>query len=349
MPISEPATLNASVTSSMMTSTNTATSKYLVQENHNLCKIVKGAGQIIEANYAQLKLMEIENAKYCEKTFSKKKQVALNANAACHLTSEETLDLLAWHELKKNVVAIIKELKPKFKSVKKHLADAEKAFQVSQRKAEREEKVAQTKVVKAAQATGHKGQHCERSRGNGGRGKGGRGRGRGGKTSADISVVSLGEAFSGLSLIASDPPSGYSQALLDGTGPMQNDEQADSLSTHPHPCPHPCPCPLPLPHHALVPTQHNSSATCDSIHGTPATDTVLSSSSVKNVEGKTVVEMIQAHKWVGRGLQFEVLWEDRDITWVKRSIVKDCAALDDHLKLHCVTNPSQLPKAKDLH
>ncbi|KAE9391575.1 hypothetical protein BT96DRAFT_945268 [Gymnopus androsaceus JB14] len=37
----------------------------------------------------------------------------------------------------------------------------------------------------------------------------------------------------------------------------------------------------------------------------------------------------KGYKWIGKGLQFEVLWDDGDVTWEKRSNIEDCAALDE--------------------
>ncbi|KAE9392945.1 hypothetical protein BT96DRAFT_944275 [Gymnopus androsaceus JB14] len=61
---------------------------------------------------------------------------------------------------------------------------------------------------------------------------------------------------------------------------------------------------------------------------------------------ETVIKMIKGHKWVGKGLQFEVLWDDGDVTWEKQSNIEDCAALDEYLVFHKVADPLLLSKTR---
>lgn len=61
---------------------------------------------------------------------------------------------------------------------------------------------------------------------------------------------------------------------------------------------------------------------------------------------ETVIIKITGHKRVGKGMRFEVLWEDGDITWEKRSNIEDCTALDEYLLQYGVADPSDLPKTK---
>ncbi|KAE9383212.1 hypothetical protein BT96DRAFT_951544 [Gymnopus androsaceus JB14] len=67
----------------------------------------------------------LQNEWLRQKTFVKKKQVAVNTSATCHLTSDEMLEGLAFADHKKGMAAMFLQLKSKLKGIKKRLAAAE--------------------------------------------------------------------------------------------------------------------------------------------------------------------------------------------------------------------------------
>jgi len=56
------------------------------------------------------------------------------------------------------------------------------------------------------------------------------------------------------------------------------------------------------------------------------------------------VDGILAHRWMGRGIEFNILWSLGDSTWEPLSACKDLAALDEYLQLHGVKEWNELPK-----
>jgi hypothetical protein len=56
------------------------------------------------------------------------------------------------------------------------------------------------------------------------------------------------------------------------------------------------------------------------------------------------VDEILAHRWVGKRVEFNVLWSLGDSTWEPLSACNDLAALDEYLQLHGVKEWNELPK-----
>lgn len=85
---------------------------YLLAENENLCKTIDAVGRLLEANFAQMKLMEAENGRLQNKVFAKKskKKVAVNTGTSHHLTGEENM----WELFKGEMRTVLADLKPKF-------------------------------------------------------------------------------------------------------------------------------------------------------------------------------------------------------------------------------------------
>jgi hypothetical protein len=71
----------------------------LCEENMSLRAIIKQVGIELEQDYAQMKLMDLENERLCQKAFTKEKQKAarkkLTLDQACHMTAPEMIDHLA--------------------------------------------------------------------------------------------------------------------------------------------------------------------------------------------------------------------------------------------------------------
>ena len=163
----------------------TASRQSLRAENTMLRDIIVQAGIALEEDYAQMKLMDLENERLRKRAFEKEKRKAQNKRSsgqARHMTAAENLDLLARQDWESRMKDVFKEAAPQFRVLKKSILDyhkqIEKAKQVAGReakKAEREAKKAAAVAEKAARARG-------RVRGNRGGGRGrGRGRGRGTK------------------------------------------------------------------------------------------------------------------------------------------------------------------------
>lgn len=342
------------------------TAGQLVLENEALRKLAVAAGAILDANYAQMKLMDSENERLRRKAFAKKKKrVAVNTGAARHLTSDEMLEGLAFADHKKGMATVFVELKPKFKGIKKRLAAAEKALKVAKKRAEAAAKAAKRQAEKDARAavTGRgRGRGCGRGRGQG-RGRGvGRGRARGNgvarrdiHTTADTSFESAAEYFEGLSLADDSSDSEDSEGLSNERSPA-----SFGLTVH-HSRPRPRPRPIvpktitpepmtsaspkdrPRPQQPTVSLELTIPVSADSPSVDASPDYHTSEDSANE---ETVIKMIKGHKWVGKGLQFEVLWDDGDVTWEKRSNIEDCAALDEYLVFHKVADPLLLAKTR---
>ena len=62
-------------------------------------------------------------------------------------------------------------------------------------------------------------------------------------------------------------------------------------------------------------------------------------------ETEWLVDEINAHRWVGSKVEFQVRWNLGDSTWEPYSECKDLEALDNYLELAGVGNWRQLPKA----
>ncbi|KAK7021006.1 hypothetical protein R3P38DRAFT_2443010, partial [Favolaschia claudopus] len=63
---------------------------------------------------------------------------------------------------------------------------------------------------------------------------------------------------------------------------------------------------------------------------------------------ETTIASINGHRWRSRIVEFQVLWDDEDVTWEPLSVVNDCSAMDDYLTHRDVDDPLRLPKRKYL-
>ncbi|KAF7298561.1 Transcription factor [Mycena indigotica] len=63
-------------------------------------------------------------------------------------------------------------------------------------------------------------------------------------------------------------------------------------------------------------------------------------------EAEVMVDHIKAHRWTTTGkVEFEVSWNDGDVTWEPFQAVKLLIALDDYFALHGVNSWRKLSKA----
>ena len=58
------------------------------------------------------------------------------------------------------------------------------------------------------------------------------------------------------------------------------------------------------------------------------------------------VRSISAHRWIGRTIEFEVNWDDGDVTWEPYQTCRNLRALDEYCILQNVRDWKDLPKSK---
>jgi len=61
-------------------------------------------------------------------------------------------------------------------------------------------------------------------------------------------------------------------------------------------------------------------------------------------EREWTVDSIVGHRFIGNSIEFDVLWETREITWEPLQNCKDLAALDRYLELHHSSKWRDLPR-----
>jgi hypothetical protein len=168
----------------------TSSRQALRAENMMLRDIIVQAGIALEEDYAQMKLMDLENERLRKRAFGKEKRKAKNAQSsgqARHMTAAENLDLLARQDWESRMKDVFKEAAPRFKVLKKGILDYYKEIEKAKKVAEREAKKAQREAKKVAAAAKRAERARSRARGNRGgttgrararaRGRGARGRG----------------------------------------------------------------------------------------------------------------------------------------------------------------------------
>ncbi|KAJ7722234.1 hypothetical protein DFH07DRAFT_1007167 [Mycena maculata] len=300
-------------------------------ENDDLRRIARAAGVELEKNYAQMILMNKENARLRQQLHAKKnkpKRTYTTGHARLMTSAEMTQKLL--EELQKKEMGELhkvlrqtifpgirakhaqqlKEAQAAEKAAAKAAKEAEKAAVKAAKEVEKVAVKAAKEAAKAAKAAEREITKAARAaaRGRGrGRGRGrarGATRGRGSRRVGDEDDIDDGE---------------------------ENSESEASSEGSPSPRRTPIPSPSPSTH-----SSRNNSPT-----GGGITDEDSDS-------GDDVVS-INGHRWAGRrNLEFQVMWTDGDVTWEPLSNVNDCAAMDDYLVRHDVDDPLRLSKRKFL-
>ena len=164
----------------------TSSRKDLRAENMLLRDIIRQAGIALEEDYAQMKLMDLENERLRKQLLEKgkkKTQNRLTSGRARHMTAAEHLDLMARQDWESGMKDVFKEVAPKFRILKKRILEYQKAIVKAKKAAEREARKAATA---AAQARG-RGRGTGSRGGRRGRGTRGRGTGRGAGAAGDSS------------------------------------------------------------------------------------------------------------------------------------------------------------------
>jgi hypothetical protein len=129
--------------------------------------IIMQAGIALEQDFAQMKLMELENGRLRKCAFEKtgwKGQNMPTSGCAHHMTGAENLDWLAHHDWESLMKDIFKEAVPWFKVLKKNIVDYQKALEKEKKAAECEANAAEAAEARALRAWG-----CGRGTRGGGR------------------------------------------------------------------------------------------------------------------------------------------------------------------------------------
>ena len=87
-----------------------------------LQEIISKAAIALKQDYAQMKLMDLENEKLRKRAFARegwKAKKKLMTGQACHMTANENLDMLAQEDWEKLMQEVFKELSPCLKVQKK--------------------------------------------------------------------------------------------------------------------------------------------------------------------------------------------------------------------------------------
>lgn len=165
----------------------TSSRQALRAENVMLRDIIRQAGIALEEDYAQMKLMDLENERLRKRVFEKEnrsKQSKLTSARARHMTAIEMLDFLARQDWESRMKDVFKELAPQFKILKKNITDYQKAIEKAKKIEEHNKKKAAAANARAERARS-RGRGTRGRRGRGG-GQGARGRGAAGRVNADM-------------------------------------------------------------------------------------------------------------------------------------------------------------------
>ena len=165
----------------------TSSRQALRAENVMLRDIIRQAGIALEEDYAQMKLMDLENERLRKQVFEREnrsKQSKLTSAQARHMTAIEMLDFLARQDWESQMKDVFKELAPQFKILKKNITDYQKAIEKAKKIEENNKKKAAAANARAERAR-NRGRGTRGRRGRGG-GQGARGRGAAGRVNADM-------------------------------------------------------------------------------------------------------------------------------------------------------------------
>jgi len=111
---------------------HTESQQVLWEENQMLWQIIHQAGGVLERDYTQMKLMDLENKHLHEKAFAKDQWKAarqkLTSGQACHMTAPKMMDFLAWQTWKSAMGNLFKESSEQFKAQREAIDDHHKAL-----------------------------------------------------------------------------------------------------------------------------------------------------------------------------------------------------------------------------
>ncbi|KAM6491080.1 hypothetical protein JOM56_000247 [Amanita muscaria] len=134
----------------------TATREALERQSTELRAIAHAAMQQVQADYAQIQLMNMENEQLRKKAFTRQPKKKTQGSHARHMTGNEVLDELAYREFEASMKAVLKEAGPRFKAIRKAIADHEKQLlnevRFEERRKKDEEKAAEKACKDAEKA-----------------------------------------------------------------------------------------------------------------------------------------------------------------------------------------------------
>jgi hypothetical protein len=139
------------------------------------------AGIALEEDYAQMKLMDLENERLRKQVFERAKRKTQNkptSGRAHHMTATKNLDFLAQQHWERGMKDVFKEAGPRFKVLKKSILAHQRAIKKVRKVAKQEAKKVAAAAARAERACGH-GKGTRGGRQGGGRGARGRGWGCG--------------------------------------------------------------------------------------------------------------------------------------------------------------------------
>ncbi|KAJ7781961.1 hypothetical protein DFH07DRAFT_764959 [Mycena maculata] len=327
----------------------TASRSALAAENGQLRSLLKAAGVDLDKNYAQMVLMERENANMRQQLYAKKnkRKRAYTTGKARLMTSAEMAKALLEALQKKQMAELHSELKKNiFPGIKKAMDNVEKAAKAktkeaeqaakralreakaAEKAAEKVKKVAEREAAKAAKAAAR-----ARGRGRGGArgarrragvvGGGGRGRGKARDSSDDEESGPESEPSNEETDL--DEP-GVGSDLGPSTTLAESSEEETDLED---------------PGVSLDPPPSTGNAT-------PALQDESDDDDESDQE-ETGIVSFNGHRWEKRrNLEFQVVWTDGDVTWETLDNVNDCAAMEEYLAHRDVDDPLLLSKRKFL-
>ena len=110
-------------------------------------------GQVLEQDYAQMKLMDLENERLQKKAFAKDKRKTakkmFTSGQAWHMTAPEMIDLLARQTWESAMADVFKEASEQFKARQKAIDYYHKAIVAEKKLADREQKAVERRAKKA--------------------------------------------------------------------------------------------------------------------------------------------------------------------------------------------------------
>ncbi|KAJ7758861.1 hypothetical protein DFH07DRAFT_772438 [Mycena maculata] len=308
--------------------------KALAEENARLRYIAELAGIELEKNYVQMQLMNRENTRLRTQIIAKKSKQKRSymTNQARLLAGSEMVAALLHDDHVKSMTAMMKEMGPQFRAIKKLLT--------------------KNKAVVSGPANYGNSAGTEpepvRGRGRGqGQGRGGGcGRGRGGRGRGQASDAADGsddesEAAPARGRRGDTRGHGRGRGRMRGGGAgrggghSESEDEEQDIQEQPE-----------------SPDESSSDSSDDestrSGHGSPeAALGVVDDAELQEPDGDEVeIATFNGHRWVKGNVEFQVVWTDKDVTWESLANVNDCAAMDVYLAHHSVADPILLGKRK---
>ncbi|KAJ7746191.1 hypothetical protein DFH07DRAFT_776489 [Mycena maculata] len=305
--------------------------KALAEENARLRYIAELAGIKLEKNYAQMQLMNRENTRLRTQIIAKKSKQkrSYTTNQARLLTGSEMVAALLHDDHVKSMTAMMKEMGPQFRAIKKLLTKNKAVISGPANYAIRRE---QSRSLCAGE----------------GKGEGvGKGKGKGEAVGGDGVVVVVVKHLTPQMAAPARGRRGDTRGRGLGRGRMrgggagrgggrsESEDEEQDIQEQPE-----------------SPDESSSDSSDDestrSGRGSPeAALGVVDDAELQEPDGDEVeIATFNGHRWVKGNVEFQVVWTDKDVTWEPLANVNDCAAMDVYLAHHSVADPILLGKRK---